>query len=389
MIPARTEGSRPRICIDVSPTVHRKAGLGRYVRELVPALMNGDTAYDYCLFYHHPSRAQVPPSFAAIPAFTVSLAPKPWRMSVLLAERLGIPMDRIVPGIDLFHSTEHLLPPFRSVATVFTLHDLIPQLFPEFHLPLNRWFLNAAFPRFLKRADAIIAVSECTRRDAMRLYGVPEERITVVTEGVDPRFRAGIRDERRQEVRARYALPEHYILYVGTIEPRKNLIRLVDAFRALRAGGFPHRLVLVGARGWLDQPVFDHIAELGLEEQVIRPGFVSDDDLPAVYSAADLFVFPSLYEGFGLPPLEALASGVPTVASNTSSIPEVVGDAALTVPPEDTAALAEAMRRALTDDDLRALLSDRGPAQAAQFTWQKAAAQTRAVYDRVLAARRR
>lgn len=381
--------AKMRICIDVSPTVHGKAGLGRVARELAERLAVSDPAHEYCLFYYQPSRAHVPASLSGLPALTVPLPAKPWRMSVLLAYYAGLSMDRLLPNVALFHGTEHLLPPTRRVRTVFTLHDLIPQLFPQFHLPLNRWFLDRMFPRFLRRADAVIAVSECTRRDAMRIYGIPEDRITVVYNGVHPRFKPGLTAERASEVRARYRLPDRYILYVGTIEPRKNLERLAEAFAALKADGFPHGLVLAGSRGWLDQPVFDRVAALGLQGQATLPGFITDDDLPAVYGAADLFVFPSLYEGFGLPALEALACGVPTVVSNASSLPEVVGDAAIQVPPEDTHALVDAMRRTLTDEALRARLAARGPRQAAQFTWERTAAETLAVYERVLASAHR
>lgn len=373
-----------RICIDISPAAHRKAGLGRHARELAERAHRLDANNAYSLFTYQPSRGEIPASLAHLPAYTVPWPAKPWRMSVLLAHYARVPQDRLVPGADLFHGTDHLLPYFRRVRTVFTLHDLIPLLFPEFHLPLNRWFLSLMFPQFLRRADAIIAVSECTQRDAIRIYGVPEEKITVIYNGVDARFRP-VRDaETRHRVRAAYGLPEAYILYVGTIEPRKNLVRLLDAFHALQKEGYPHKLVIVGAKGWLYRPVFDKIAALGLQDQVILPGYIADEDLPALYSGAALFVFPSLYEGFGIPPLEAMACGVPTVVADTSSLPEVVGDAALRVPPTDTAALKAAMNRLLDDAVFAQELAARGPERARLFTWDTAAAQLITVYHRLL-----
>lgn len=375
------------ICIDISPAAHRKAGLGRYARELAEHVHATDTEHTYTLFTYQPSRARVPEALAHLPTLSVALPAKPWRMSVLLAHYLRLPMDRMFPGVDLFHGTDHLLPPFRRIRSVFTLHDLIPQLLPEFHLPMNRWFLSLMFPRFLREADAVIVVSECTKRDALRLYHVPEEKIRVIYEGVHPRF-APVRDRVEiARVRAAYHLPDDYILYVGTIEPRKNLMRLLEAFRALKQEGYPQRLVLVGALGWLYEPVLDSLAALGLEDDVIRPGYITDHDLPALYSGAAMFVFPSLYEGFGLPPLEAMASGVPTIVSDASSLPEVVGDAALKVPPTDTAALKEAMERVLTDSELAARLAAAGPERARLFTWDKAAAQTIALYREVLGKR--
>lgn len=375
-----------RICIDISPAAHRKAGLGRHARELAERAHRLDAANEYSVFTYQPSRGQIPASLAHLPTYAVPWPAKPWRMSVLLAHYARVPQDRLVPGVGLFHGTDHLLPYFRRVRTVFTLHDLIPLLFPEFHLPLNRWFLNLMFPKFLRRADAIVAVSECTKRDAVRIYGVPEEKISVIYNGVDARFHP-VRDaETLRRVRATYGLPEAYILYVGTIEPRKNLVRLLDAFHALRQQGYPHKLVLVGAKGWLYQPVFDKIAALGLGDEVILPGYISDEDLPAVYSGAALFVFPSLYEGFGIPPLEAMACGVPTVVADTSSLPEVVGDAALMVPPTDTGALAAAMNQVLADSVLAEELARRGPERARLFTWDRAARQLVDLYHAVGAA---
>jgi glycosyltransferase involved in cell wall biosynthesis len=376
-----------RICIDISPAAHRKAGLGRHARELAERAHRLDILNDYTLFTYQPSRGQVPPSLAHLPTYSVPWPAKPWRMSVLLAHYARVPQDGLVPGVDVFHGTDHLLPYFRRIRTVFTLHDLIPLLFPEFHLPLNRWFLNLMFPRFLRRADAIVAVSECTKKDAIRIYGTPEEKITVIYNGVDARFHP-VRDaETLRRVRAAYRLPEAYILYVGTIEPRKNLARLLDAYHALRQAGYPHKLAIVGAKGWLYQPVFDRIAALGLQDEVIFPGYIADEDLPAVYSGAALFAFPSLYEGFGIPPLEAMACGVPTLVSDTSSLPEVVGDAALQVSPTDTGAIKAGMERILSDAALARELAGRGPERARMFTWDKAARQLVDLYHAVGAMR--
>jgi glycosyltransferase involved in cell wall biosynthesis len=243
--------------------------------------------------------------WSAFPKITTPLSYKPWRLSAMLAHFARIPQDSLFPGVDLFHATDHLLPYFRRIKSVFTLHDLIFLFHPETHKPLNRWFLTLMMPRFLRAADAVIAVSECTKRDAIRFYGIPEEKISVIYEGVNPRFRPAS-PEAIAAVRARYNLPEHFILYVGTIEPRKNLTALLEAFHHLLAT-HDLRLVIVGKKGWLYEGFFRRLRELGLGDRVIFTGYVPDEDLPAIYSAADLFVFPSLYEGFGLPVLEAMA----------------------------------------------------------------------------------
>jgi len=373
-----------KICLDLSPTVHRHAGLGRYAYELLLALIGTDPDNDYLAFFNNPSRAYIDPPLAGLSHLTTPLSYKPWRLSVLLAHIVQITQDSLFPTVDIFHATDHLLPRFAQVKSVFTLHDLIFLFHPETHKPLNRWFLTLMMPRFLRVADAIIAVSECTKRDAVRCYGVPEEKITVIYEGVNPRFcPAG--PEAVAAVRQKYGLPEHFILYVGTIEPRKNLSALLEAFVALQnrlatRDAAALRLVFVGKKGWLYEGFFRRLRELGLEDRAFFTGYVPDEDLPAIYSAADLFVFPSLYEGFGLPVLEAMACGTPVICSDTSSLPEVAGDAALMVPPTDVRALAEAMERMLCDAQMRTTLREKGLAWVRRFTWEKTAQQTVSVY---------
>ena len=373
-----------RICIDASPAVHHRAGLGRYAQELTSALLAADTDNEYVAFYHSPEDAQIDPPLDRIPHLTSRLDTKPWRFAALLGQFLHISQDRMFPGIDLFHATDHLLPRLTQVKTVFTLHDLIFRLYPEMHKPLNRWFLTLVMPRFLRAADAVIAVSEHTKRDAVRFYGLDEAKIHVIYEGVNPRFRPAP-PEATAGVRHAYTLPENFILSLGTIEPRKNLTLLLEAYRILRDRGSDLRLVIVGKKGWLYEGFFRRLRELGLEDKITFTGFVPDADLPAIYSAADLFVFPSLYEGFGLPVLEAMACGAPVVTSNSSSLPEVAGDAALLVDPTSVGDLAEAMNALMQNEDLQRTLKTKGPRQAAKFSWNKAARETLAVYRSVLA----
>jgi glycosyltransferase involved in cell wall biosynthesis len=371
-----------RICLNASPAVHHIAGLGRYTQELMSALLDIDSDNEYVAFYNRPSEAQVDPPLDRLPRLTTNLDTKPWRMSALVAHFARISQDRLFPKVDLFHGTDHLLPRLTRIKTVFTLHDLVFRFYPQTHKPLNRWFLTLMMPRFLKAADAVIAVSESTKSDAIRTYGLDEAKITVIYEGVSPHFRRAS-PEAIADVRHKYSLPDQFILSVGTIEPRKNLTSLLEAYHALRNEGFPLRLVIVGKKGWLYSGFFNRVHELGLEHEVIFPGFVPDGDLPALYSAADLFVFPSLYEGFGLPALEALACGTPVVCSNASSLPEVAGEAALLVNPGSVEALVRAMRDVSSKRELRDDLGARGPQQAARFNWRRTAQETLAVYTSV------
>jgi glycosyltransferase involved in cell wall biosynthesis len=296
-------------------------------------------------------------------------------------------MDALFPGVDVFHATEHLLPRLRRVRSVFTLHDLIFQFDPGSHKPLNLAFLRTMVPRFLRAADAVIAVSESTRRDAVRLYRVPSDKIRVIYEGVDSRFRLLSRPEALTAVRRRYNLPDRFVLHVGTIEPRKNLPLLFDALKALADERCA--LVVAGKVGWRTGPIFERLRKLGLNDRVRFIGFVPDDDLPALFNAASLVAMPSKYEGFGLPVLEAMACGTPAIASNTSSLPEVGGDAALYAAPDDVAAWVESIRRVLGDASLRASLREKGLRQAARFRWDAAARQTADVYAAVGAGRSR
>ncbi|MFN8534418.1 MAG: glycosyltransferase family 1 protein [Dehalococcoidia bacterium] len=378
-----------RITIDLSAAVRRHGGLGRYAQELTSALVSLGSGDDYRALLHSTDRDLRPdPPLDGLPVQRVPLEAKPWRMSVLLASFARLPLDPVIGPADLFHATDHLLPPLRRVRSVLTVHDLIFRHLPEHHLPLNRWYLTLMMPRFIRSADAVIAVSAHTKRDLMALYGVADERVWVIPEGVDERFHPASPDE-QAAVRAKLGLPERFILYLGTIEPRKNLVALLDAYQALAAAGERADLVIAGRKGWLFEPVFEQVRRLGLEKRVHFTGWVDDADAPALLSAARLFAFPSQSEGFGLPPLEAMACGTPVVAADRASLPEVIGEAGLLIDPDDRGALADAMRRILTDGELAAVLRARGLRQALRFRWENAALETLAVYRTVARGGRR
>jgi glycosyltransferase involved in cell wall biosynthesis len=374
------------IYLDVSAAVHRRAGLGRYAESLARALA-GLIPDQLALFYNREHGLTPLAGLERLPARSVALGYKPWRTLVWLGQSARLGFNRLVPGASLFHATEHLLLPLRGVPTVLTVHDLIFRRLPEHHKPLNRWYLNLTMPLYCARATHIIAVSEHTRRDLMAAYGVFPERITVIPEaaaaGFAPAPAAAV-----EAARARYHLPERYLLTVGTLEPRKNLARLLAAWERLYRSGAAPPLVIAGQRGWLVDSFFAALERSPARDGVLLTGFVDDDDLPAVYSGAELFVLPSLYEGFGLPPLEAMSCGVPVVCSNTSSLPELADGAALLFDPRSVEAIAAALERALSAADLRADLRQRGLARARQYTWEATARQTLAVYQRVAEAAR-
>jgi glycosyltransferase involved in cell wall biosynthesis len=376
------------VTIDVSPTVQHHAGLGRYAGE-VAHVLSGREDVSLSLFFNGHGNATLPDYLAHVPHKSISVGNKPWRMAVLLSSLLRWPMDATFGASDIFHSTNHLLAHFGRAKTVFTLHDLIFLHYPEFHLPTNRWFLTLAMPRFLRAADAIVTPSECSRQDAIKFYNLPPDKITVIYEGAAPHFHPTADPTDLARVKAAYHLPDEFILHVGTIEPRKNLARLLEAFQPLLADHPDLHVVLIGKKGWLYDDFFRRLQELGLTERVIFPGYIAGEDLPAVYQLARLLAYPSLYEGFGLPPLEAMACGTPVVCSNAASLPEVVGEGGLLVEPTDTAALSQAIGRVLADDSLHAELSRRALAQAARFSWDTAGEQLTALYARLLESKNR
>ena len=372
------------IYIDVSAAVHQNAGIARYAESLARALLTyHGQEHKFSLFYNRDRQVKPLAGLEGIPTRTIYAGYKPWRMAVWLGQLAGIDFNRLLSDAELFHATEHLLMPLRDIPTVLTVHDLIYHLFPAYHKRLNYWYLNVAMPLFVRRADALITISESSKRDLVRIYHVPEEKITVIYEAASPNF-GPVPTEHVAEVKARYGLPERYLLALGTIEPRKNLIRLVEALRSLRQKDRALSLVIVGSRGWLYQGFFQHLEKLDVPKAVLLSGYVPDADLPAVISGAAAYVLASFYEGFGLPILEALACGTPVVCSNTSSMPELGGDAACYFDPYNTESMVAAIATVLEDGNLRAEMRERGLAQAARFSWQRTAKETLAVYERAL-----
>lgn len=371
------------IYIDISAAVHSRAGLGRYSERLAAALIAQEPGR-YGLFHNSDEGAHFPESLPAnVPRRSVNLGYKPWRMAVLLGQYGRVPFNRLVPDARLFHSTEHLLLPLRGIQTVLTVHDLIYKLFPAYHKKLNYWFLNRAMPLFCRRASAIIAVSEASKQDIVRHYGIVPSKITVVYEAASDHFQPPP-PARIEAVRQQYQLPERFLIHLSTIEPRKNLSRLLDALQRLRQSLPDLCLVLAGGKGWLYDDFFAKIEAEGLEKAVQVLGWVPDEDLPAVIAAADLAVQPSLYEGFGLPILEEMASGQVVAASGSSSHPEVGGEAAAYFDPYNVEEMATVIGRLLNDREEHQHRRQLGLQQAAQFSWARAARETAAVYKRLL-----
>ncbi len=264
--------------------------------------------------------------------------------------------------------------------SVVTVHDLSFVLFPNTFNNLNRIYLTLFTKSSVSRANKVIAVSENTKQDLIRLFGVPGEKIDVVCHGTEDIFRPVENSAELEALRRERGVPEKYVLFIGTLEPRKNVHTLIKAFAQVKKAGLPHKLVVGGAKGWLWSEIFAAVEQLHLEGEVIFPGYISLDEEPLWYNGADLFVYPSLYEGFGFPPLEAMSCGTPVITSNCSSLPEVVGDAGLLVDPTSSEHLAEAMLTVLTDPALAEEMRAKGLVRAKSFSWAEAARRTVSVY---------
>jgi glycosyltransferase involved in cell wall biosynthesis len=287
---------------------------------------------------------------------------------------------------DVVHFTNGMVPLASTVPTVVTIHDMSLTMLPGFHptrrVLLNRPFVDAA----ARRADAIITVSSAAKRDIVRLYGIDADRVHVVHEAAAPAFRVMHDPVQLMHVRQRYGLADRFILYVGTIEPRKNLPKLIDAFASLRTNGeLSHQLVCAGPYGWLSDDIDAQIDRLHIRDAVRFTGYVPFEDLPALYNLAEMFVFPSVYEGFGLPVVEAMACGAPVITGSVAALEEVGGDAAVRVDPLEVPAIAEAIVQLARDPERRCQLRRRGVERAAFFSWSRAATETMQVYHHAVA----
>jgi len=368
------------IGIDFTSAVRERAGIGRYARELIRALARLDHANRHVLFVPRDAHAELL-QFDWPANFRIVRAPLTERYLAALWHKFRVPLliEAFTGRVDVFYSPDFLLPPTRARRTLVTIHDLsyvrVPECFPA---PLLA-YLHRAVPRALARADVVLADADSTRRDVNEVYHVPLDKIKTLYSGVDPRFNPNVSAAAQARVRE-LTRGKPYLLAVSTIQPRKNYVRLIEAFGKMTNDKLQTtnlNLVISGAKGWMFDEVFQTVARLGLRERVIFPDFVSDADLPALYAGATLFVYPSLYEGFGLPVAEAMACGTPVVCSRASSLPEVAGDAALYFDPRDVNAMADALQRALSDAVLREQMRVRGFAQVKQFGWDKSARELR------------
>jgi len=405
------------IAFDYTTGIYPGAGIARYTRSLIRALAQLDHHNRYSLFYAArglprptPETAQADELLSQHPKFRGVPAPFSVRQMFAVWQRLRLPMpvDFFTGRCDVVHSPDFVSPPHRTGADIITVHDLSFLVVPECAEPKLAAFLSKTVPAAVCRADRIIAVSNQTRQDLVRLLSVPESKIVVAYNGVDEIFGRRTIDEGRWTMddeqhsglpsyfvprpssaeaelalRQKLGLPSRFILHVGTLEPRKNLKRLVEAYGLLAPRYRSDvALALAGRRGWLYEPIIEAAEQVNRNGgRVLFVDYVDENDLPLLYRMAEIFAYPSLYEGFGLPAAEAMACGTPTLVSTDGALAEVTGEAALAVDPQSVESIASGLQRLIEDEALRAKLAEEGPKQVARFTWEASAQKVLNVYN--------
>ncbi len=369
-----------RILIDLTQIRLQKAGVGVYAQSLVEALLKLDRENDYVLLVQNDDDAIVDSGVCGR-IIRVNARLFRWMPLRLALEQIYIPYLVLKHRIDLVHSLHYSFPLLARAKRVVTIHDLTSFLFPELHVWAKAVYYRCFTRLAVRHADGLIFDSQATLNDCMRVVGGPKGKTSVVYLGVNRESWCNIAERDCNIVLNKFGIRSEYLLFVGTIEPRKNLVRLVAAFDMLVANGFNGHLVIAGHRGWHCEELDRILGQRAPDDKIILTGYITDEEKFAFLRRALIFVYPSLYEGFGIPVLESLSFGVPTITSNLSSLPEVAGAAALLVDPQSVSQLYEAMRCLVESSLLREGLTQKALAQSQKFSWSNTAIQTREMYE--------
>jgi glycosyltransferase involved in cell wall biosynthesis len=355
---------------------YRSAGISWYIQNLLRHLPDVDPGIAYTVFLGE-KRYMGGSGLHLVPSRLPTQRPE----VRIFWEQVIQPWAIRRAGVDLIHGMALVGPAASACPSLVTIHDLSFLFYPHNSPASKRLYLRTFTKLSVQRARRVIAISENTKRDVVQQYGISPDKVDRIYYGLDPDFRP-LPGEQVAAFRDRQGLPKRFILFVGTLEPRKNVVRLIEAYA--RLPGYSPPLLLVGGKGWLYNEIFARVEQLDLADRVRFVGYIPGEELPWWYNAADLFVYPSVYEGFGLPPLEAMACRTPVITANATSVPEVVGDAAMLVNPRDPVEIAAAIEMLLSSDELRDELVKKGAERAAAFNWRRSAQETRKIYARVV-----
>ena len=361
------------------------SGVEYYSLGLLNGLLRIDTRNDYIVYTNQPGLVKdyIRPSKNLM---IVKVKHLKTRIARIFWEHTQLPRLAVRQELDVLHCLSYICPLHKtSVPYVVTIHDTIAIDHPEWCKNTNLLYFNLFMKPTVKKASCVISVSKCTAADLKRNFDLPCSKVRIIHSGIDSIFKAGKDSSRCSKVRTRYNLPERYILYVGNIEPKKNIWTLLCVQKKLREKGLPHKLVIVGKRSWGTKAELNEISKEIMSNNVVWTRYVDRSDLPCVYQMADVFVFPSLYEGFGFPPLEAMACGTPVISTSSGALNETIGDAALTVEPYDFWQITRAVISMIRDSSLRQRHIHMGLKQSSLFNWERTAEETLSVYEEVSA----
>lgn len=376
-----------RVSLELQPCLKNKSGIGIYTYELAKLLQKNKDIELSGEIFNFLNRNDISKDIEGLnmPIKLCTLFPygvyrRIWNMIPINYNKL------FNSNADIYHFFNFIVPPRIKGKVITTIHDMTYVLYPETMDKRNLKRIKDDIVYSVERSDKIITVSESSKRDIIKYLNVPEEKIEIVYNGVHYYEFSGIlTKEKRLMVRSKYSLPEKYILYMGTLEPRKNIESILESYYVLKKNYASEvKLVIAGKKGWLFENIFSVVEKLKLQNDVVFTDYVDELDKAAIYQMASLFVFPSIYEGFGIPVLEAMAASVPVITSNVSSLPEVAGDAAVLVEPKDINSLAESMHKILSDDDFKLELVEKGHIQAKKFTWQSSAEKLYEIYKSII-----
>lgn len=379
-----------KVSLDLEPCCNNRSGIGIYTYNIAKALTEIEQIDVYGEIFSFLGRNKIDKNYSDLNIKLHICRLFPYGVYRRVWGKIPLKYNTLLNSKNhIYHFFDYIVPPNIEGKVITTIHDMTYVLYPEIVEEKTMSRIKKGIEYSVNRADKIITVSESSKCDIIKYLKVPNDKIEVIYNGVEyNRFARDYNEEEKVKVKQKYSLPDNYILYMGTLEPRKNIESIVEAFKLFKEQSYlkekDFKLVIAGKKGWMFESIFELVNKLNLQENVIFTDYVDEKDKPLIYNMAQLFVFPSIYEGFGIPVLEAMASSVPVITSNVSSLPEVAGDAAILVDPKDTLSIAKNIHDILSDENLKDELINKGHIQAQIFTWEASAEKLYEIYKSMM-----